>query len=771
MAKNIVLLSDGTGNAASSFFKSNVWRLYQALDLSTPQTDSLKPGQVAWYDDGVGTSSFKPLAIAGGAIGVGLKRNVIDLYTFLCRNYEQGDKIFCFGFSRGAFTIRVLAGLITNQGVVQADSEAELRRFATEAFRAYRANRGFGTASRLEHPARLLRNTAISIKNAAFNLKEYQHLTGSPPPIDFLGLWDTVDAYGMPIDEMTDALKLIIPLAIPNRRLSKNVTRACHALALDDERHTFHPVLWDEGSEPGGNENHSNIRDERISQVWFAGVHSNVGGSYPDDALAHVSLDWMMSEAERSGLVFNPGERTRLQAMADANGKLYDSRKGLGGFYRYKPRKIADLSDDTINEVTIKRPKIHESVFKRIEAGTDSYAPIGLPPHYAVVTQGGDIVNIRGVDPIRQKKLGIENSPQAVARVARQEKVWDLVWRKRIIYFLTLSMALCLAIFPFAPFLCEKQPCCLDSMFCCLAPIIRGSAFLFPDFLSRWLAAYASNPGKFVGLVSLLSLGLWRAGVLQGRIFDDMRDIWTKPQDTAARPAGWVYAVRNNPLLCSFAGLMKRRVLPGVTLLVALYLIIAVVDKGLFAIINSAGWLCDPAPAMKLERGTLKDGLFDNSRCNWASGVEVEKGKRYRLCLNVAGEWRDSGIGKEKGDLGKGDLGLEGITKKTGKVPWFMPLFVPFLRHATEPCFKPFVRIGRSGNVELPLNPVDTATPASPMKELVAEFTPCGTGELFLFVNDVVLPLLPGWQKFYMNNGGTAKVSIREIPFAGPQCE
>ncbi|HYC45959.1 MAG TPA: DUF2235 domain-containing protein, partial [Burkholderiales bacterium] len=90
--KNIVLLSDGTGNSAGKLFKTNVWRLYQALDLTPPDTPG-RPEQIAYYDDGVGSSSFRPLALLGGAFGWGLKRNVIDLYTFLCRNYRDGDDI------------------------------------------------------------------------------------------------------------------------------------------------------------------------------------------------------------------------------------------------------------------------------------------------------------------------------------------------------------------------------------------------------------------------------------------------------------------------------------------------------------------------------------------------------------------------------------------------------------------------------------------------------------------------------------------------------
>src|SRR3954467_9555264 len=111
MARKIVVLSDGTGNSSAALWRTNVWRTFDAIDLSGSE-------QVAFYDDGVGTSSFKPLAILGGAFGSGLKRNVLDIYKFLCLNYKEGDQIFAFGFSRGAFTIRVLIGLVLSQNLV-----------------------------------------------------------------------------------------------------------------------------------------------------------------------------------------------------------------------------------------------------------------------------------------------------------------------------------------------------------------------------------------------------------------------------------------------------------------------------------------------------------------------------------------------------------------------------------------------------------------------------------------------------------------------------
>ena len=162
--KHIILLSDGTGNSSAKLFKTNVWRVYQALDLADPK-DPKEPRQFVQYDDGVGNSSFKPLAILGGALGVGLARNVRDLYAFLCRNYEDGDKIFAFGFSRGAFTIRVLNGLILSQGLIKYNGdEAELQRLSAAAYRAFRRER-FPQQFGLAAPLRWLRDGVIAAWN------------------------------------------------------------------------------------------------------------------------------------------------------------------------------------------------------------------------------------------------------------------------------------------------------------------------------------------------------------------------------------------------------------------------------------------------------------------------------------------------------------------------------------------------------------------------------------------------------------------------------
>ncbi|MBN8986160.1 MAG: DUF2235 domain-containing protein, partial [Rhizobiales bacterium] len=188
MGRKIILLSDGTGNSAAKVWRTNVWRTFEALDLAGSD-------QVAFYDDGVGTSSFKPLAILGGAFGFGLKRNVIDIYKFACRNWrDDSDELFGFGFSRGAFTIRVVMGLILNQGLVAADSERELDRKAHAAYRAYRRER-YHTFWHIEKPLRALRDKLLPRYDKADNRAISR--------IRFIGVWDTVAAYGLPMDEMT----------------------------------------------------------------------------------------------------------------------------------------------------------------------------------------------------------------------------------------------------------------------------------------------------------------------------------------------------------------------------------------------------------------------------------------------------------------------------------------------------------------------------------------------------------------------------------------
>ena len=178
------------------------------------------------------------------------------------------------------------------------------------------------------------------------------HTTPRPtlsPDVDFVGLWDTVDAYGLPMDEMTRGWdKWVWPLSMGDHTRPDKREKICHAVALDDERHTFHPVLLDESKRAGVRPRPS---QEKLTQVWFAGVHSNVGGGYPDDSLAHVSLRWMADEARQKGCVLHPHAMSEWAARADPNGPLVDSRAGTGQLLPLQPQEHEEVVPTTVRRM------------------------------------------------------------------------------------------------------------------------------------------------------------------------------------------------------------------------------------------------------------------------------------------------------------------------------------------------------------------------------------------------------------------------------------
>jgi uncharacterized protein (DUF2235 family) len=547
MAKKIILLSDGTGNAAGKVWRTNVWRVFELLDLKGS-------GQIAAYDDGVGSSSFKPLALLGGVFGWGLKRNVLSLYKFLCRNYmsaedyaargdedPKDDQIYGFGFSRGAFTMRVVIGLVLDQGLVKFANESELDSQARAAYRAYQHRRY--SRWNLQFLFRLLR---ILIDRITYRPRQR-----SIKEIEFLGLWDTVSAYGLPIDEMTRGVsQWLWPLELPSKRFNRyRIKRARHALSVDDERATFHPVLWNENSantKPAGTERLTS--GEQLLQVWFVGVHSNVGGGYPDDSLANVSLAWMLAEAGQSGLRFkefpsdDPDALLRVDSAKDKDGRLYDSRAGLGGYYRYSPRKISDFYDAMPKEPGSPAPvpKIHETVFGRLKVGAHPYAPIGLPASYEVVRSGDITVNRETFLPSPFQSTIVANTAllaegdKAPVRYDVQQQVWNTVWRRRGIYFLTVFASVHLAMYPLYrdnyPFEEHRTPLRLISNF------IRMLGSFLPPVASHWLDAYARDPGWFLMSASLVVFLTWCGVSLRESINDRMRAIWIRFLPDAAQP-------------------------------------------------------------------------------------------------------------------------------------------------------------------------------------------------------------------------------------------
>ena len=522
MPKNIVLLSDGTGNSSAKPFKTNVWRLYQAVDIT--YQSGLEP-QVVYYDDGVGTGNFRPLMLLGLALGIGVARNVKELYAFLCRNYEPGDNIYVFGFSRGAFTVRILAGLILRCGVVTADSDAELKERVQVAYDEYKrdsARRATSTRPWLI-AGRLLggHRKGHSTDHIEFDFEQRF------PRIRFIGVWDTVDAYGMPVDELKTGIdRYIWPMTLADRDLSRHVDQACHALSLDDERPTFRPVLW---TNPHN--------DPRVKQIWFAGVHADIGGGYPDDGLANVTLQWMMDEAVSTGLRLYPESVQECWRRANNHGEQHDSRAGLAGYYRYGPRDVDALSADLYHGVQAGTPVVHQSVINRIRHWRVRYAPLSFPsrtPYDVALRPPGSPV---GTVPASHKYN--ESQTDMALRDRDMTAARDAVVRRKAAYFATVALTLVLAVLPAIDWLTGNGSWRGETgsipVWSEIGGLVGSSLTwllmqdVLPGWATTWFASFSRHPMLFLLAGSvLLWLFVRHAAQVQEQIFARAEYAWRR---------------------------------------------------------------------------------------------------------------------------------------------------------------------------------------------------------------------------------------------------
>jgi uncharacterized protein (DUF2235 family) len=747
---NIIILSDGTGNAASSVWRTNVWRMFQALDLQSNT-------QAAKYDDGVGTSSFIPLTILGGAFGYGLKRNILDAYKFICRNYDHQNhsKIYLFGFSRGAFTVRVLSALILEQGLVVDDTEGELHDGAVKAYRAYRA-KGYHSVWRIEKLFRALRDyILVPVLDRIQGNKPYAKIVRKDiPAIDFIGVWDTVAAYGLPMDEMTRGISnWVWPLELPNRVLSPRVRCARHALALDDERTTFHPILWTEDGESKPTVP-TTIDDERLVQVWFVGMHANVGGGYPDDAVSFVPLSWLVDEAVKRGLIFknapfaDPDSMKWINSSQDKDGRLYDSRSGLGSYYRYGPRKVSDLCNDPAGGVHVPLPKIHESVFDRIDSGCNAYAPIGLPPEYLIASRNGKLT------PIGPKTF--ETPAGTIARFAAQEKLWNFVWLRRIAYFATLAASLHLAAFWL--FHNRNQEHEYDSFFRMVSEFVRFVESFLPKSFHWWTDWYAANPewfaGGIVAVIVLMSIG----SSLSARINDAMRVIWrdrVSPVPLSGVVHEAIYAFRTNAVYQFIIKAGKRHVLPFVLAFGMVWVGATLLSHFLFNVADSMGAFCTGTPQKDLvaaDKGVTQDGKdFATSAICAPTGLTVRAGFRYEILITMTEPWEDAG--RPVTPVGYRTSTVDQYNR------WKFYAGIFLRRVLFRPWYRVIARVGETGVDEYFLDPVPV--PNTTPQAYKATFKADRGDELFLYVNDAVIGLPWVYDSFYPNNSGKAKVTVR----------
>lgn len=319
--KNIVVGSDGTGNEYGKN-NTNVVELYSVTDNDARQ--------IAFYDPGVGTGSWEYEESTGDlksksdqATGNGLMKNVEDAYRFLMEVYEPGDRLYLFGFSRGAFTVRSLAGMLHKVGLLRRSSE-NLLEYASKIY-----------------------NTKDNDEIAA----GFKRIFANPCPVHFIGVWDTVESLVMNAGKK-----------FHDHILHPDIKFGYQALSIDEVRKDFPPSLW----------NPANVRTgQTIEQVWFAGVHSDVGGWYDERGLSNIALNWMLSKATACGLLVDEQQAARF--VENAHDKLHKSYSGFWRFRGSRKRKIPEGS------------LIHRSVIERMENPDNRYKPKNLPERYKIV--------------------------------------------------------------------------------------------------------------------------------------------------------------------------------------------------------------------------------------------------------------------------------------------------------------------------------------------------------------------------------------------------
>jgi len=287
MSKRIIFCADGTWDSAQN--DTNVYKLFKAIPITS--------GQVAFYDDGVGSDGTPLEKLVGGAFGDGLFQKIKDGYTKIAHVYEQGDEIFIFGFSRGAFTARSLAGMIAVCGLPTGLFDDNL---VNTTFQAYR--------NKAQRAALLATLNNYNLFNAQ---------------IKMVGVWDTVGSLGIPalFGNVDPVLYGFLDTS-----LHPDVLNAYQALAIDERRQEFPPTLWTPPSPP--------VDGQVLEQVWFAGAHCDVGGGYPETGLSDITFSWMMGKAINLGLQIDANVSAQY-ATLDAKyalDQIHDSWSLLWGF-------------------------------------------------------------------------------------------------------------------------------------------------------------------------------------------------------------------------------------------------------------------------------------------------------------------------------------------------------------------------------------------------------------------------------------------------------
>jgi uncharacterized protein (DUF2235 family) len=391
MPKNIVICCDGTDNEINSNL-SNVLKLFRVLEKDE--------GQRVYYHPGVGTiglqSTWERLkqetyGVFSLATGAGLDEDTLAAYRFLCKTYQDGDRVWLFGFSRGAYTVRVLAAFIHVIGLLPPD-QIDLAGYALSVYK---------NASELSHG---WDDKAKTFLDEAWHFRRVAG--GYLIPIEFMGVWDTVASVIVPRQD-----KFLLDLqTLVYTRTNPSVKKFRQAMSIDERRRMFRLNRWIEPQKYRPDPfDASTAVDQDIRQVWFAGVHGDVGGGYPEEqsGLSKYPLLWMIAQAKAAGLRIDdsmvnhlgwgwprPGS-DHVYVKPDPTAQLHVSLHGAWWILEWLPKRekwkewperkcflgwyIPDAEPRPIPEGAI----IHRSVIERM-AKLPSYRPVNLPASYAI---------------------------------------------------------------------------------------------------------------------------------------------------------------------------------------------------------------------------------------------------------------------------------------------------------------------------------------------------------------------------------------------------
>ncbi len=314
--KKLIISCDGTWNTPDDKqddvpAPTNVVRLHNSL----ASADDAGIEQRKYYHPGVGTDGSKLERLKGGSYGLGISQNIMSAYRWLADNYETGDQIFLFGFSRGAFTARSVAGMIARCGLLRPGSPLSVE----ELYERYRLDDRAPSFVELHQTKELPPGEKRLLRHSR------------RVPVKMIGVWDTVGALGIPFGNIPGISRR--RFGFHNTRLSAIFEHAYQALALDEHRAAFAPTLWtrftpDTPDPPGKRR----VRPTIVEQRWFAGAHANVGGGIAGDDLPQLPLAWLMKKASDLGLAWR-GEV--VPTGHEIGAPIHDSfRSFLGGFYR-----------------------------------------------------------------------------------------------------------------------------------------------------------------------------------------------------------------------------------------------------------------------------------------------------------------------------------------------------------------------------------------------------------------------------------------------------